>query len=88
MSVLSRDVENFETVLINTGLQPGATGSKRTNRFNDLQVKKAVKTADSRIDCNTRLKPGVNETSQSNASITASGDATITETLKSLPRLL
>jgi hypothetical protein len=55
----------FTAVLINTGLQPGATGStKEQNRFNGLHVEKAVKTAHLLLACNTRLKPCVNEMSK------------------------
>jgi hypothetical protein len=57
-------IENLEAALINTGLQPGATGSTKNKPFQRFACEeKPLKRLIRCIACNTRLKPCVNETS-------------------------
>jgi hypothetical protein len=57
-------IENLEAAVINTGLQPGATGSTKNKPFQRFACEeKPLKRLIHCIACNTRLKPGVNETS-------------------------
>jgi hypothetical protein len=59
--------QNFKGVIINTGLQPGATDSTKNKPFQRFECgEKPLKRLIRGRACDTRLKPGVNEMRQTN----------------------
>src|SRR5206468_9456258 len=65
-------IENLEAALINTGLQPGATGSTKNKPFQRFAFEeKPLKRLIRWVAYSTRLKPGVNDTSKSDDPIAA-----------------
>jgi hypothetical protein len=62
----------LEAAFINTGLQPGATGSTKNKPFQRFACEeKPLKRLIRWAACGTRLKPGVNETSEPDDPIAA-----------------
>jgi hypothetical protein len=62
----------LEAAPINTGLQPGATDSTKNKPFQRFAcAEKPLKRLIRWIACNTRLKPGLNETSKADDPIAA-----------------